>query len=104
MAKDAISKIEKVERGCDELIETEKEKLKLRLKEVKKKANDVLENERKKNLNLYNKVVEEFKVCVEKRSEEFSKKVDDHCSQFEDDLNKNVKKAVDFVVAEILKS
>lgn len=104
MAKEAILKVEKVEKGCEKLIEAEKEKLKLKLKEVKKKADEVVADERKKNFDIYDKVVDEFKLCVDKRSEEFNQKIEEQCGKLEEELKKNVSKAVDFVLMKILNS
>lgn len=102
MAREVISKIENVEKDCEELIESEKEKLKLKLKEVKKKSDEALQNEREKNLNIYKQAIEEFKACVDKKTEDFKKKVEEQCSEIETKLKNNVEKAVEFVLTNFL--
>lgn len=102
MSKEAILKIENAERGCEKLLEKEKEKLRLKLKEVKRKSDEMLQSEREKNFEIYKKAVDEFKICVDKKTEEFKKRVEEQCNEMENKLKSNVSKAVELVLSKFL--
>ncbi len=104
LAKDVIEKIEKAEQRCEDLVEMEKEKLKLRLKDVKLKVKECFGAEKKKNADVYSKAVEEFKIRVDKKTKAYKEEVDRECAEIEANLKKNVSRAIDFIVSRFLNS
>lgn len=103
VAKEVISKIEHEEQEFENLIEREEKNLKLNLDEFKFKMDEKVAIEREKNLNFYNRVVEEFKICVDRKVENFKSKVEDHCCELEENLKKDVSKAVEVILSKFLR-
>ena len=102
LAREAFLKIKDIEKDCEKLVEKEKEKLKLKIKEVKKKSDEILKSERDKNFEIYKKAVDEFKVCVDRKTEDFKNRVEALCCELEDKLKENVPKAAEVALSKFL--
>ncbi len=104
MAKEAILEIEKAEKNFENLIETEKEELKTKLNNVIKQLELQLNEVKQRNDEEFEKFVQNFMNDLEARSTIFKQKVEDECLKMEDELNKNVNRAVDLILTKFLKN
>ena len=104
MAREALSKIIATENKALESIKKSREEFDLKVQNAKVFAENIINNQIKKNKQNYNEKINVYLEESKKSKLDFKKLVDAKCLQLEEKFNLNSKKAVDAVLDQLLQN